>query len=156
MDRSDWGLADLFYGGFALTSLVAGLGVAGYRTAMMGFVCIIGVTDWLEFRTRPDVHSRRWTALTVLVLAALLACLAVPESRLPVYFGGLGAVFFLQAIRQAVDEPDPIMLFRRGYPSLVGISIVCAALADGLIQFRRALIVLLAAVFVFRKCYARW
>lgn len=157
MERLSWGIGDLFYAGFLLASLLLAYGATGYRLAMVGFVVTVGVVDWIESRQRDPSHTLRLLAITAIVLAVLLACLRLPESRMAAYFGGLSTVFFLQAIRDVlVYEPNPIVLFRHGYPSLVGISIVCSALADGLVQFRRALIVLLAAVFFFRKLYVRW
>lgn len=157
MDYFDLGVSDLCYAGFVSGSLVIGSGATGYRVVMVGFAVTIGVVDWLEVRRRGRSENTRLLAITVLCLATLLGCVTVPETKLALYFIGLGAVFFLQAIRHVlVYNPNPIVLFRHGYPSLVGISIVCSALADGVIQFRRVLIILLAATFLFRKLYVRW
>jgi hypothetical protein len=157
MERLDWALGDLCYAGFLIGTLILGYSATGYRLLMVGFVAAIGVTDWIESRRRGKLHAPQMVTVTALSLLILFGCLTVPETRLAVYFAGLSAVFLLQAIRHVlVYEPNPAVLFRQGYPSLVGLSIVCSALADGLVQFRRTLLVLLAAVFLFRKLYARW
>jgi hypothetical protein len=157
MERLDLALGDLCYAGFLVGSLLFGYGATGYRLLMVGFVVAIGVVDWIESRQRGKLHTLRMVAVTALSLLALLACLTLPETELATYFAGLSVVFLLHAVRQVlVYDPNPAVLFRHGYPSLVGISIVCSALADGLVQFRRTLLVLLAAVFLFRKLYVRW
>ncbi|WP_336325459.1 hypothetical protein [Halovenus sp. HT40] len=157
MERLDWRIGDLFYAGFLFAGLLIAYGATGYRLVMAGFVLTIGLVDWVESRQREASQTLPLLAITAIVHAVLLACLALPESRMAAYFGGLSAVFFLQAIRDVlVYEPNPIALFRHGYPSLVGMSIVCSALADGLVQFRRTLIVLLGVAFLFRKLYVRW
>jgi drug/metabolite transporter superfamily protein YnfA len=155
MKRPNWQAADFLYAGFLLGSLPLGLGATGYRLVMAGFAVTIGLVDWLECRQREQ--SARLLGSTAVVLAVLLCALAVPEQRLGTYFAVLGGAFFLQAVRHVlVFEPNPVRVFRRGYPSLVGLSIVCSALADGLVQFRWVLVGFLGAAFLFRKLYVRW
>lgn len=146
---------DLLYGGFLVGAIVTL--VVGARPALVGLPVLVGVVDWVEYRNRVSTSQPLTVVMTVIALGFLLVSCRLDSTQLGTYVGLLGVVFFLQAVRFVMlTNPAPSRLFRQGYPSLVGLSIICSALADGLPQFQWVPLWLLAGVYVFRKLYVRW
>lgn len=155
MDSPEPTAADLLYVVFAVGAVVA-VAVAG--TPQLALLPVsIAIVDWAEYRSRLSGETPLAAIATGIVLYCLLACCALGRARFGLYFGLIGAAFFTQAVRFVVlRRPAPWTLFRQGYPSLVGLSIVCSALADGIPQFRWVTLWLLAGAYGFRKLYVRW
>ncbi len=146
---------DLLYGGFLLGT--AATLVVGARPALVVLPILIGAIDWVEYRNRLSGDKPLTVAMTVVALGCLLLSCRLDSTQLGAYVGLLGVVFFLQAVRFVIlANPAPSRLFRQGYPSLVGLSIICSALADGIPQFQWVPVWLLAGVYLFRKLYVRW
>ena len=155
MDTPEPTLVDLLYAGFC--SGVAAAVALGSSPALVVLPLLIGLVDWAEYRNRLSADTPLALGATLAILGSLLLSCLLDASALGTYFGLVGIAFFLQAVRFVVlASPAPWTLFRQGYPSLVGLSIVCSALADGLPQFRWVTLWLLAAVYAFRKFYVRW
>lgn len=155
METPDPRAADILYVAFFLGSIVA-LALDAVATLVV-LPVVIGVVDWVEYRRRLSTDEPLAVVLTVLALSCLLLCCRFDSTQLGTYVGLVGVVFFLQAVRFVIlANPAPSRLFRQGYPSLVGLSIICSALADGIPQFQWVPVWLLAGVYVFRKLYVRW
>ncbi|WP_436901126.1 hypothetical protein [Halovenus halobia] len=147
--------ADILYGAF-LFGVIAALALEAVA-ALVALPVVIGVVDWVEYRDRLSTDEPLAVVLTILGLSCLLLCCRFDSTQLGTYVGLVGVVFFLQAVRFVLlTNPAPSRLFRQGYPSLVGLSIICSALADGIPQFQWVPVWLLAGVYVFRKLYVRW
>jgi len=125
--------------------------------ATVGFAVAVLATDWVELRVRRSDHERTGVVLALATLPMLAVWAALPvvaDSNLSLYFALAGGVFFLQAGREvATFDLTPIELLRHGYPNLIGVCLVCSALADPLIQFRATLVGLVAFTFVVRKTF---
>ncbi len=146
---------DILYVAFLL-GIIAALALNAVVT-LVALPVVIGVVDWVEYRSRLSTDEPLAVVLTVLALSCLLLCCRFDSTQLGTYVGLVGVVFFLQAVRFVIlANPAPARLFRQGYPSLVGLSIICSALADGIPQFQWVPVWLLAGVYVFRKLYVRW
>lgn len=155
MERPDPTAVDLPYIVFTVGAFVAVAAVGTPRLAVLPVA--IGLVDWAEYRGRLSGATPLAVGATAVGLSCLLACCTLDWARFGLYFALVGVAFFAQAVRFVLlSQPAPSTLFRQGYPSLVGLSIVCSALADGLPQFRWVTLWLLAGAYCFRKLYVRW
>jgi len=158
------GPVDLLYPGV----LGLGLGLVGptasapiaLGTAL--FALLVGLVDWAETRdllSRESLSRREYAAvlgLTGPVLACLFAVAVQPAAALPLYFGLLAGLFFLQAVRDALALGlSPLELLSRGYPNLVAVFIVLSAAADAVNQYRGVLVLIAVLVYLARKWF-RW
>jgi len=156
------GPTDLSYLGVLGAALVGRGPAARITLGMTLFALLVGLVDWVETRdllSRTELSRSEYALVVGLTLPAL-ACLygvaVQPPNALPVFFGLLAALFFVQAVRDAlVLRLSPLELLSRGYPNLVAVFIVLSAAADAIDQFRGALLVVAVLVYLVRKWF-RW
>lgn len=148
---------DAAYLGVGLAALVRSPAATPLGVGAVGFAALLLVADWAELRVRLAEAQRASAALAVGTVATLSVWAGLPvvaDADLQLYFALAGGVFFVQAGRDvALFGHTPIELLRSGYPNLVGVCLVCAALADPLIQFRVALFGIVAGTFLVRKAF---
>jgi hypothetical protein len=151
---------------YALDAAYLGVGMAAVLSspaetllgiATVGFAVVVLAADWVELRVRLSDRKQTGIVLALATLSILAVWTALPvvaDSNLRLYFALAGGVFFLQAGREvATFGRGPIELLRHGYPNLIGVCLVCSALADPLIKFRSTLLALVAFTFVVRKAF---